>query len=188
MTRIVFLGPPGGGKGTQAARIAAALRVPHVSTGEMLRAAAASGTPLGRTVKSTLDAGQFVSDDVMAGVVRERLLQEDCRRGFLLDGYPRTLEQGRFLDGLLKDAGSALTHVALLDVPREELIGRIQRRSRGADDRLDVVLRRLEDYETKTAPLVPYYEARGLLRRVDGLGSVDEVFTRLADAVGAARP
>lgn len=188
MTRIVFLGPPGGGKGTQAARVAAALGVPHVSTGDMLRAAAAAGSDLGRQVKATLDAGRFVSDELMAGVVRDRLGQEDCRKGFLLDGYPRTLDQGRFLDSLLEPAGRGIVHAVLIDVPRDELISRVQKRARGADDRPEVFLRRLDDYERKTAPLVPYYESRGLLRRVDGVGSMDEVYGRLSAAVGTSRP
>ena len=185
MSDVVFLGPPGAGKGTQAVRVAAALHVPHISTGDMLRAAVASGSELGRTVKGILEAGHLVSDDVMAGVVRERLGQPDCAGGFLLDGYPRTLPQCAFLDGILGDAGRALHHVVLFEVPDAELVERLLKRGR-TDDTRQTVERRLQVYAAETAPLKNAYAARGLLRTIDGTGAPDAVFARVLAAVGAA--
>lgn len=187
MSRIVFLGPPGAGKGTQAARLAKVLGVPHVSTGDMLRAAASAGSDLGRRVRSILDAGELVPDLVMEGVVAERLRADDCRGGFLLDGYPRTIPQAYFLAGVLAGMGAAMDHVCLLDVPAGELTARMLKRARGPDDTPDVIRRRIDDYERKTAPLVEFYAARGLVVRVDGVGGLDEVFARLERAVTAAR-
>lgn len=185
MSRIVFLGPPGAGKGTQAQRLAGALGVPHVSTGDMLRAAAASGSDFGRRVKTILDSGGLVSDEVMEGVVAGRLRAPDCARGFLLDGYPRTVPQAFFLAGVVAGTGAVTDHACLIDVPREVLIERMLRRARGPDDTLEVITRRIDDYGVKTAPLVDFYAARGLLRRIDGVGTMDEVYARLAAATGA---
>lgn len=183
MSRIVvFLGPPGAGKGTQAARLATERGVPHVSTGDMLRAAAASGSDFGRRVKSILDSGELVSDEVMEGVVAERLRATDCERGFLLDGYPRTVPQAFFLAGVVAGMGRRIDHAPLLDVPPDELVRRMLSRARGPDDTREVIARRIEDYGVKTAPLVDFYSSRGLLRRVDGVGTPDEVFRRLWDA------
>jgi adenylate kinase len=187
MSRIVFLGPPGAGKGTQAARLAKALGVPHVSTGDMLRAAAASGSEFGRRVKTILDSGGLVPDHVMEGVVAGRLRESDCARGYLLDGYPRTVPQAFFLAGVGCGMGASIDHACLIDVPRQELIDRMLRRSRGPDDTIEVITRRIDDYGVKTAPLIDFYSGRGLLRRVDGLGTMDEVYERLAAAVGAPR-
>jgi adenylate kinase len=185
MSRIVFLGPPGAGKGTQAARLAKALGVPHVSTGDMLRAAAASGSEFGRQVKSILDSGGLVPDLVMEGVVAERLRAPDCAGGYLLDGYPRTVPQAFFLAGVAAGMGAGIGHACLIDVARDELIGRMLRRSRGPDDTIEVITRRIDDYGVKTAPLIEFYSGRGVLRRVDGLGTMDEVYARLAKSVGA---
>lgn len=186
--RIVFLGPPGAGKGTQAARLAAAVGVPHISTGEMLRAAAAGGTLLGSQVRSILDSGGLVPDLVMEGVVAGRLRGSDCGNGFVLDGYPRTVPQAFFLAGVVCGMGAAIDHACLIDVPRDELIGRMLRRSRGPDDTIEVITRRIDDYGVKTAPLIDFYAGRGVLRRIDGLGSMDEVYARLDSSVRAARP
>ena len=180
---VVFLGPPGSGKGTQAARLATELGVPHVSTGEMLRQAVGGGSELGARVKGILDSGTLVPDEVMAGVVRERLAAGDCGRGFLLDGYPRTLPQGELLEGLLAASGRTLDHVAFLDVPDDELVRRLRARGR-SDDTVETIRRRLEEYESKTSPLRDRYAARGLLRRVDGTGAPDQVLARLRAALG----
>ena len=181
---VVFLGPPGSGKGTQAARIAAELRVPHVSTGDMLRQAVESGSELGGRVKGILESGMLVPDDVMAGVVRERLAAPDCAGGFLLDGYPRTLPQGELLDALLAGSGRKLDHVAFLDVPAEELIRRLLARGR-SDDTVATIERRLQEYESKTFPLRDRYAQRGLLRRIEGTGDPDQVFARMRAALGS---
>jgi adenylate kinase len=180
---VVFLGPPGSGKGTQAARIATELRVPHVSTGEMLRQAVEGGSELGGRVKGILASGMLVPDDVMAGVVRERLGASDCAGGFLLDGYPRTLPQGELLDGLLAASGRAVDHVVFLDVPADELVRRLLGRGR-SDDSVETIERRLREYESKTFPLRDRYAERGLLRRIDGTGDPDQVLERLRAALG----
>lgn len=185
MSRIVFLGPPGAGKGTQAARLARSLGIPHVSTGDMLRAAAGSGSQFGLQVKSILDSGGLVPDLVMEGVVAGRLGAADCGNGWLLDGYPRTVPQAYFLAGVAAATGPGVAHACLIEVPRAELVERMLRRARGPDDTAEVIARRIDDYEAKTAPLVGFYEARGVLRRIDGLGSMDDVYARLAAAVGA---
>ncbi|MCE9636131.1 MAG: adenylate kinase [Planctomycetes bacterium] len=187
MSRIVFLGPPGAGKGTQAGRLAAALGVSHVSTGDMLRAASASGSEFGRQVKSILDSGALVPDAVMEGVVAERLRAPECRRGVVLDGYPRTVPQAFFLAGVFAGLDSRIDHAVLIEVPRRELTERMLRRSRGPDDTADVIARRIDDYRSKTAPLVDFYAARGVLRTVDGVGSMEEVYDRIANAAGVAR-
>lgn len=183
--RIVFLGPPGAGKGTQAIRLAQTLGVPHISTGDMLRAAAASGSEFGRRVKAIFDAGQLVPDDVMEGVVAERLAAPDCALGFLLDGYPRTLPQAYFLAGVLAGTGRRIDHVVLIEVPRDELVRRMAARGR-SDDTREAIENRLQDYDQKTRPLTEFYGSRGLVRRVEGTGTMDDVAARLSAAVGAA--
>lgn len=181
--RVVFLGPPGAGKGTQAERFAALRAVPHISTGEILRQAVAEGSELGRKAQSFMDSGALVPDELMAGVVSARLGRADCARGFLLDGFPRTVPQAELLD----ERGIELDHVVQIDVPSEEVVQRLMGRGRG-DDTPETVRNRIATYERQTQPLVDHYAARGLLRRVDGLGSVDEVFDRIGAAVdGGAR-
>jgi adenylate kinase len=177
-SRVLLFGAPGSGKGTQAALLAERLAVPAISTGEMLRAAVAGGSELGRRVERILAAGTLVDDDTMADVVRERLAQPDARRGFLLDGYPRTLPQAGTLEGILRRQGAGLDAAILLEVPDTELVRRLIDRKR-EDDREDVVRERLRVYDEKTAPLIGYYQQRGLLRRVDGHRTVPEV----ADAI-----
>lgn len=185
--RIIFLGPPGAGKGTQAVQLAGALRVPHVSTGDMLRAAASGGTDLGRRVKAIIESGALVDDSTMEGVVSERLGAPDCGGGFLLDGYPRTVAQARFLDGLLASRGTRLDHVCCFEVPRENLIERMLKRGRETgrtDDTRETILRRLDVYAAQTEPLKSFYAKGGKLRTVDGTGSPGDVLARLRAAVG----
>lgn len=172
--RALLLGAPGCGKGTQAARLECALDVPAISTGELLRRAVAEGTELGERVAETVASGRLVDDDLMAEVVRERILAEDARRGFVLDGYPRTTEQAVTLDRLLVEGGIGLDAVVFLDVPEEVLVRRALARQR-EDDQEPVIRRRLALYRDKTAPLVEHYDARGLLHRIDGDREVDEV-------------
>ena len=180
--RVVFLGPPGSGKGTQAALLAGDLGVPAISTGDMLREAVANGSELGRRVRKIMEAGELVSDDLMAEVVEERLAHPDTERGFLLDGYPRTAAQAETLRRILDTASGGLDHVVFIDVPEEELVRRAVKRQR-ADDKEDVVHERLRVYREKTEPLVEYYRAQGLLREIDGNREVDTVRRAILDAL-----
>lgn len=183
--RVVFFGAPGSGKGTQAVLLAQRLGVPAVSTGEMLRQAVASGSELGRQVDGILAAGRLVDDDTMAAVVGERLAQPDAGRGFILDGYPRTLAQAVTLDELLRRQGETLDGVILLEVPEEELVRRMSGRGR-ADDREEVVRQRLAVYREQTAPVIGYYRQRGLLRSVDGHRAVAAVAEAILAALRSA--
>jgi adenylate kinase len=184
--RIVFLGPPGSGKGTQAARLGEELGVPAISTGDMLRVAVAAGSELGARVEGIMRSGALVDDDTMAEVVRERLRQEDARRGFILDGYPRTAGQAETLQRILDAAGARLDHVISLRVPERELVSRMANRAAlesRADDREEVIRERLRVYESATAPLIEHYRACGLLREVDGDRGIDEVAASLKELV-----
>lgn len=190
--RLALFGPPGAGKGTQAAKIVAALGVPHVSTGDMLRTEVRSGSELGQRVRVVIEAGQLVSDELISEVVANRLTQPDCRNGFLLDGYPRTPRQVELLDRIL-DSRGVLDRVVLLDVPdtivEERLLGRAQTGDGGqkrADDNIETIRRRLRVYRDETMPVAQIYERRGLLARVDGTGTVEQVFARVADLLGDA--
>jgi len=187
--RIVFLGPPGSGKGTQAKLLAERLKVPAISTGDMLRAAVREGTPLGLQAKAVMEAGELVSDDLMIGLIRERISQPDARPGFLLDGFPRTVEQAVALDGLLKGNEKRLSTVVNLSVPEAVLIDRLAGRSgqeNRSDDRRETVLERLRVYRQKTEPLIEFYRRRGLLTDVDGVGKVSEIADRISRAVAPA--
>ncbi|HVR09586.1 MAG TPA: adenylate kinase [Thermoanaerobaculia bacterium] len=181
--RVVLLGPPNAGKGTQAAMLSAKLGVPSISTGEMLRREAESGTPLGLRVKAIMDSGGLVDDDTMAAVVRERLRQADAA-GFVLDGYPRTLAQAETLAGILAAADAPLHAVLLISVPEEQLVRRALARGR-FDDREDVIRERLRVYREKTEPLIGYYSGLGLLREIDGDRPVEEVGCQLLAALEA---
>jgi adenylate kinase len=181
--RIVFLGPPNSGKGTQATMLAATLSVPAISTGEMLRAAVAAKSPLGERVEAVMAEGQLVSDDLMAEVVRERLAQRDAQRGYILDGYPRTLPQAETLAEIL--GGRDLGPVLLVTAPEDVLLARALGRGR-ADDTEKIARERQRVYQQETAPLVAYYETRGLLQRIDGAQSIDDVKVAIEIALGVA--
>ncbi len=183
--RIVLLGAPGCGKGTQAERLSASLGVPAISTGEMLRAAVGAGSELGRRVEGVMASGALVDDDLMAEVVRDRLGQADAKAGFLLDGYPRTAPQAETLEEILD--GRQLDHVVTIDVPDDVLVQRIVLRGRGADDREEIVRERLQVYVTQTEPLVARYERLGLLRRVDGNVAIEQVTTAIELALTEGR-
>jgi adenylate kinase len=185
--RLVLMGPPGAGKGTQAGFIAALLGVPHISTGDIFRANVSQGTPLGVEARRYMDAGEYVPDGVTNAMVRDRLDAADCAPGFLLDGYPRTVEQVDELDSMLRSSDLALDAVVELVVDIDEVVGRLVRRAADqgrSDDTEDVIRRRLEVYSEQTAPLIAAYEAQGLLVRVDGLGEIDEVTDRIVGALG----
>jgi adenylate kinase len=180
---IVFLGPPGSGKGTQAQRLKEYLGVAHLSTGEMLRDA--EDTPLGRRAARYMLAGQLVPDDVVVGIVVDRLSEKDCSRGCLFDGFPRTVPQAEALDRMLADRATPLDLVLALDVPDERLIERLVSRGRPDDDR-QTIAERFRQYESLTAPVLDYYRRRGILRQIDADGTPDEVFARIREAVDAA--
>ena len=205
--RIVFVGPPGAGKGTQAKAVCARFGIPQVSTGDMLRAAKAEGK-LPADLVAKMAAGALVPDEVVIGLIDERTRAADCLPGFLLDGFPRTVPQAKALGDMLKARSQQLDRVLALEVPRDQLIERaVLRRTdkrtgqiyhlkysppppgadleHRADDKEEVVRKRLDTYEAMTAELLPYYEGLGILRRINGVGSVDEVTARVLDALGA---
>lgn len=184
--RLVFIGPPGAGKGTQAERIVERYELAHLSTGDMLRAARDAKTDVGVQADQFMSQGQLVPDTIILAIIRERLGQPDCEKGYLLDGFPRTIAQAEALDSMLQERGTPLDVVLELDVPEDELFRRLAGRGR-ADDQPEVIQQRLVAYRTQTAPLLDYYQKTGLLKSVDGLGTVDEIFQRIVqvlDAVG----
>lgn len=205
--RVVLLGPPASGKGTQAARLIERLGVPQISTGDMLRAARKAGTTLGREADTYMSAGKLVPDEVVIGLVDERLAEDDCKKGFILDGFPRTVPQAEALARLLERKGAPLNYVLSIEVSRDLLMERATLRrtdkrtgqiyhlkynppppdadlEHRADDQEETVKTRLDQYDAMTAALLPHYEAQGLLRRVEGEGKPEEVTSRLLQAMG----
>lgn len=184
--RLLLLGPPGAGKGTQAIRLVEKLGVPQISTGDMLRAAVAAGTEVGRQARALMEKGDLVPDEVVIRVAEERLSQPDARRGFVLDGFPRTCAQAEALDALLARLRTPLEACVALEVEEEELVRRLLSRAEiegRSDDNEQTIRNRMRVYRDQTAPLVAYYQERGLLRRVSGLGSLDEVEKRIEEAL-----
>ncbi|BCV23124.1 adenylate kinase [Moorella sp. Hama-1] len=212
--RLVLLGPPGAGKGTQAAAISQRLAIPHISTGDMFRAAIREGTPLGRRAEAYLKEGGLVPDEVTVGLVQERLEQPDCRAGFLLDGFPRTVAQAEALDAWLAGRGEKLDAVIDIEVPRDDLLERLTGRRvcprcgatyhvrynppaaagkcdacggeliQRADDTEETVSKRLDVYTRQTSPLIAYYRQRGLLREIDGSQAIPAVTLAVGQALG----
>ena len=209
---LIFLGPPGAGKGTQAKRLIARLGIPQLSTGDILRKAVADGTPLGKQAKALMDAGKLVPDEVVNGIVDEALASPACAKGFLLDGFPRTVPQAAALDEMLQRRGRKIEHVIELQVPEAELMSRLAGRQtcpkcqtpygkdsppRRAglcdkdgeklivrpDDQPDRIQQRLQEYRAKTALLTGYYKARGVVRGIDAMGTVEEVERRIVEAL-----
>lgn len=215
--RLILLGPPGAGKGTQAQRLADNHGIVQLSTGDMLRAAVAAGTEIGQQAKAVMEAGKLVSDDIMVGIISERIDEPDCRNGFILDGFPRTVAQAEALDTLLQNKGIGLDAVIEMQVDDSVLVDRITGRytcancgagyhdtnlkpkqegvcdrcgstefTRRADDKAETVRERLTAYHAQTAPLLPYYRKRGVLRSVDGMADIDAVTAQMEEAVKAA--
>ena len=213
---LILLGGPGAGKGTQAKKLLDVLKVPQISTGDMLRAAVGAGTELGKKAKEYMNAGNLVPDEVVIGLVKERLDESDCASGFMLDGFPRTVGQGESLERMLGEMGRKIDHVVSFDVEDEELVARITgRRTCGkcgaiyhlkyspppaedtcscgakdlvqrADDNETTVRQRLETYHKQTAPLVAFYESRGILRKIAGTGlTPDQIFGKTREVIGA---
>jgi adenylate kinase len=184
--RLVLMGPPGAGKGTQAKFVAEHFKIPAISTGDIFRVNVSKDTPLGQEAKRYMDAGEYVPDDVTNRMVRNRIDEPDAERGFLLDGYPRTLAQVEELDGMIRFTGHALDAVVSIAIDDEEIVRRLLQRAQlegRADDTEDVIRRRQEIYGEQTAPLIDVYRRRGILIEVDGLGEVDEVTQRIFDAL-----
>jgi adenylate kinase len=191
--RLILLGPPGAGKGTQAQRLVEKHGIPQLSTGDMLRAAVQAQTEVGKRAKAVMDAGELVSDEIVNAIVADRIDQADCANGFILDGYPRTLAQADAVEAMLKQRNLSLDAVIELVVDDKALVGRIVRRAEEArvagqpvrkDDNPQVFEERLREYYKKTAPLIGYYHAKGMLKGVDGMAPIDDV-TRQIDALVA---
>ena len=187
--RLLLLGPPGAGKGTQAQLLVERLGIPQVSTGDMLRAAVAAGSEVGRQAKSYMDAGKLVPDAVVIGVAEERLARPDAKKGFILDGFPRTAAQAEALDRMLPTLGCTLERCVALTVDEDELVKRLLRRATlegRTDDNETSIRTRMREYRDKTEPLIAYYRKRGALREVNGIGEIEEVARRIAQALDGA--
>ena len=189
--KLIFLGPPGAGKGTQAARIETAYEIPQLSTGDMLRAAVAAGTEIGKQAKDIMARGDLVPDEVVVGIISERIQAPDCANGFILDGFPRNVSQARSLDGVLVEKGINLDAVIELAVDPEILIARILKRAQESadgprdDDTEEALQHRLRVYEEQTAPVADFYAEKGILRTLDGMQEIDEVTQQIRSALDA---
>lgn len=210
---VILLGPPGAGKGTQAKMLVEEYQIPQISTGDILRAAVKEGSPLGKEAKACMDKGELVPDSVVIGIVEERIQQPDCAKGYMLDGFPRTVPQAEALDGMLQNLSSQIDHVVSIEVANEELVGRLTGRRtcrdcgvgfhvmfdppeqegvcdkcggelyQRDDDNVETVTSRLEVYESQTLPLIDYYKVQEKIRPVDGVGDIKEIFGRVTQVL-----
>lgn len=185
---IILFGPPGAGKGTQAVRLEERHGMIQLSTGDMLRAAVAAGTELGKQAKAVMDAGKLVDDQTMLGIISERIDQPDCKDGFVLDGFPRTVAQAEGLDKMLGEKGIAIDHVIEITVDENELYSRIENRAAEtggarADDNVETLKKRLQVYRDQTTPVLPYYREKGMLKPVDGMSDIDAVAKQIEGIV-----
>jgi adenylate kinase len=188
MLTLIFMGPPGAGKGTQAKFICDNNKIPQISTGEILREAVKNGTEMGKTAKSFMDKGDLVPDSVVIGIIKDRLREADCKNGFLLDGFPRTIEQADALEKVLSDLKIKLNHVINIAVPDAELLKRLLDRAikeGRADDNEETIKNRLVNYNNKTFPLLNYYKDKGLLKEINGLGSMEDVTNAIKKVLGS---
>ncbi len=206
--RMILVGPPGAGKGTQAAKLVETYRIPHISSGDMLREAVKEGTALGVKADEFMKAGQLVPDEVVIGMILERITREDCKSGFILDGFPRTRPQAEALDAAMLEADVKLESVVVIEIPDQMVIDRLSGRrtdpvtgaiyhmvfnppppellprlSQRKDDTVEAAVTRVEKYHSDTAPVVPFYESKGIVRRVDGVGSPEEITVRITAAL-----
>lgn len=188
--RLILFGPPGAGKGTQAAKITEKYATAHISTGDMLRAAVRNGTELGQLAKSYMDKGELVPDGVVIGIIKDRIAEGDAKSGFMLDGFPRTVPQAEALSEMLNSTGASIDAVVSIEVNDEEIVKRIVERQKiegREDDTEDVVRNRLKVYRNQTEPLKSYYAEEGVLHEVDGMGSIDDVFAKIDSVLADLR-
>ena len=187
MLNIVIFGPPGSGKGTQSTKIIQKYGLNHLSTGDMLRAEMAAETKLGLEAKNLVTRGELVPDEIVIGMIKNRIEDAKEANGFIFDGFPRTVKQAEALDELLSTGGMEITYMVNLDVEKEELINRLLKRAEAegrADDNLETIRNRIQVYENQTSPVIEYYRKQGKARPVNGLGTIEEIFDRIVEAIG----